>query len=42
MLKQYKMITLTPTCFGSHRNHHQGGILRLAKTTKYGLLCSSV
>jgi len=42
MLKQYKIITLAPTCFGSRRNHHQGAILCLAKTTKYGLLCSSV
>ena len=30
------MITLVPTCFGSHRNHHQGAVLCLAKTTKYG------
>jgi len=42
MLKQYKIITFAPTCFGSRRNHHQGAILYLAKTTKYGLLCSSV
>ena len=36
MLKQYKIITLAPTCFGSRRNHHQGAVLCLAKTTKYG------
>jgi len=41
MLKQYKIITLAPTCFGSRRNHQQGAILCLAKTTKYGLLGSS-
>jgi len=35
MLKQYKIITLTPTCFGSRRNHHQGTILCLAKTIKH-------
>jgi len=37
MLKQFKIITLAPTCFGSRRNHHQGAVLCLAKTTKYGL-----
>jgi hypothetical protein len=26
-------MTLAPTCFGSHRNHHQGAVLCLAKTT---------
>jgi len=36
MLKQFKIITLAPTCFGSRRNHHQGAVLFLAKTTKYG------
>jgi hypothetical protein len=36
MLKQFKIITLAPTCFGSHRNHHQEAVLCLAKTTKYG------
>jgi hypothetical protein len=36
MLKQFKIITLAPTCFGSHRNHHQGAVLCFAKTTKYG------
>ena len=36
MLKQYKIITLAPTCFGSRRNHHQGADLCLAKTTRYG------
>jgi hypothetical protein len=34
MLKQFKIIiTLAPTCIGSRRNHHQGAVLRLAKTT---------
>ena len=36
MLKEFKIITLAPTCFGSRRNHHQGAVLCLAKTTKYG------
>ena len=37
MLKQfYKIIKLAPTCFGSRRNHHQGTVLCLAKTTNYG------
>ena len=36
MLKQFKIITLAPTCFGSRRNRHQGAVLCLAKTTKYG------
>ena len=31
-----KIITLAPTCFGSRRNHHQGAVLCLAKTTEYG------
>jgi hypothetical protein len=26
-------MTLAPTCFGSHRNHHQGAVQCLAKTT---------
>jgi hypothetical protein len=26
-------MTLAPTCFGSRRNHHQGAVLCLAKTT---------
>ena len=34
MLKQFKIITLTPTCFGSRGNHHQGAVLCLAKTTE--------
>jgi hypothetical protein len=34
-LKQFKIITLAPTCFGSRMNHHQGAVLCLAKTTKY-------
>ena len=36
MLKRFKIITLVPTCFDSRRNHHQGAVLCLAKTTKYG------
>ena len=35
-LKQFKIITFAPTCFGSRRKHHQGAVLCLAKTTKYG------
>ena len=35
MLKQYKIITLAPTCFDSRRNHHQGAVLCLAKTTEW-------
>jgi len=33
---------VAPTCFGSRRNHHQGAVLCLAKTTKYGILLVSV
>jgi hypothetical protein len=33
MLKQFRVITLAPTCFSSCRNHHQGAVLFLAKTT---------
>jgi hypothetical protein len=29
-------MTLAPTCFGSHRNHHQGAVQYLAKNYKYG------
>jgi len=36
MLKQFKIITLAPTCFGSRRNYHQGAVLCFAKTTEYG------
>jgi hypothetical protein len=37
MLKQFlKILTLAPTCFGSRRNQHQGAVLCLAKTAKYG------
>ena len=35
MLKQFKIITLAPTCFGSRRNHHQGAVLCLAKATNF-------
>ena len=38
MLKTIKI----PTCFGSRRNHHQGAISCLAKTTIMILLCSSL
>jgi len=34
ILKQFKIIILAPTYFGSRRNHHQGAVLCLAKTTK--------
>ena len=34
MLEQFKIIILAPTCLGSRRNHHQGAVLCLAKTTK--------
>ena len=36
MLKQFKIIILAPTCFRSGRNHHQGAVLCLSKTTEYG------
>ena len=42
MLKQFKIIILAPTCFGSRRNHHQGAVLCLAKTTNMVFLCLSV
>jgi len=32
MLKTIKIPTVTPTCFGLRRNHHQGAIQCLAKT----------
>jgi hypothetical protein len=35
MLKQFKITTLAPICFGSRRNHHQGAVLCLAKTTEW-------
>jgi len=35
MLKQYQIITLAPTCFGSRRNHHQGAVLYVANTTEW-------
>jgi len=38
-----KTVTFTPICFGSRRNHRQGAILCLAKTTNVvSLLCSSL
>jgi len=42
MLKTIKTPTIVLTCFGSRRNHHQGAILCLAKTTIMVLLCSSL
>jgi len=36
MLKQYKIIALALTCFGSRRNHHRGADMCLAKTNRYG------
>ena len=33
---QSPLVILAPTCFGSRRNHHQGAVLCLAKTTEYG------
>ena len=42
MLKTIKIPTIAPTCFGSRRNHHQGAISCLAKTTVMILLCSSL
>jgi hypothetical protein len=35
MLRQFKGIILSPTCFGSRRNHHQGSVVCVAKTTKW-------
>jgi hypothetical protein len=31
--QRVKIVTIAPTCFGSRRNHHQGAVLCLAKTT---------
>jgi hypothetical protein len=42
MLKQFKVITLVPTCFGSRRNHHQEAVQFLAKTTNMVFLCLSI
>ena len=39
MLKQFKIVILAPTCFGSRGNHHQGAVLCLAKTTNMVFLC---
>jgi len=41
MLIQLKIIILAPTCFGSRRNHHQGAVLFLVKTTNMVFLCTS-
>ena len=42
MLKTIKIPKIAPTCFGSRRNHHQGAISCLAKSTIMILLCSSL
>ena len=42
MLKQYKIIILARTCFGSRRNYHQEAVLFLTKTTEWLFPCSSV
>jgi hypothetical protein len=42
MLKTIKIPTIAPTCFDSRRNHNQGAISSLAKTTIMILLCSSL
>ena len=42
MLKTIKIPTIAAACFGSCRNHHQGAISCLAKTTVMILLCSSL
>jgi len=39
-LKQFKIITLVPTCFGSRRNHHQGAVVCLAKTSSMFFFCA--
>jgi hypothetical protein len=40
MLKQFKVITLAPTCFGSRRNPHQETVLCLAETTDMVFFCA--
>jgi hypothetical protein len=42
MLKTIKIPTIAPTCFDSRKNHHQGAISCLTKTTNMILLCSSL
>ena len=42
MLKTIKIPTNAPICFGSRRNHHQGAISCLAKTTIMILLFTSL
>ena len=39
MLKTIKIPIIAPTCFGSRRNHNQGAISCLAKTT-ITILCA--
>ena len=31
---QFKIVTYAPTCFSSRRNHRQGAVMCLVKTTK--------
>ena len=40
MLKTIKIPTIAPTCFGSSRNHHQGAITCLAKTTIFNVMAA--
>ena len=40
-IKTIKIPTLAPTCFGSRKNHLQGAVSCLAKTT-YDSMCSSL
>jgi hypothetical protein len=42
ILKTIKIPTVAPTCFGSRRNHLQGAMSCLAKTTIMNLLCLSL
>ena len=42
ILKTIKIPIIAPTCFGSLRNHHQGAISCLAKTTIMIMLCWSL
>jgi len=41
-VKLFKIIILALTWFGSRRNHRQGAVLCLAKTTNMVYLCTSV
>jgi hypothetical protein len=35
ILKQLKILTVAPTCFGSHRNHHQGAMVNNIQAPSY-------